>query len=180
MMGNDNKLSYKDENDPEDFLDNTQEKQKELEQKCEEYLLGWKRALADYDNLKKEIVREKKSLQEFILIDYLERLFPIVDHFAKAIQYKPNDVSKEIEYWFQGILCVESQLRELLKELGVKSFGQEGDLFDAHQHEAIASRSDPLKEEGVILEVQQVGWKREEKVLRPAKVIINKISDSDS
>lgn len=153
--------------------DEQQEKQS-LEELCQEYLLGWKRALADYDNIKKNLVKEKVEMRRAVAEEFVLSLLPVMDNFDQAIKHKPFGMGAEIENWLTGMLCVQNQLQDLLKELGVEPFGCEGELFQASFHESVGSRPDRTKHEDVIIEVQQRGWKMQEKVVRPAKVIVNR------
>ena len=141
---------------------------------CEEYLLGWKRALADYDNIKKNLVKEKGELRRAVKEEFILSLLPVVDNFDQAIRHKPKDVSAEVENWLVGILHVQNQLNDVLKELGAESFGRAGDPFDAQNHETVGSHFDKEKSEDAIIEIQQRGWKMGEKLIRPAKVIVNR------
>lgn len=145
---------------------------------CEEYLLGWKRALADYDNIKKNLVKEKGELRRAVKEEFVLSLLPVVDNFDQAIRHKPKDVSPEVENWLIGILHVQNQLNDVLKELGAESFGRAGDPFDAQYHETVGSHFDGEKSEDAIIEIQQRGWKMGEKLIRPAKVIVNRAPNS--
>lgn len=164
-------------------IDSTQE---ELEQKettpkeqdcnkCEEYLAGWKRAFADYDNLKKDLVRERVEIRARAREDLGQQLIAVLDNFDQAAKFQPQEVSKEVQTWLTGLMYVRTQLETVLQELGLEPFGEAGTLFNAHLHEAAAQRSEPEKSDQEILEVSQRGWKMGDKIVRPAKVVINNI-----
>ena len=50
---------------------------KELEKKCEEYLHGWKRAMADYENFKKQSEKEKEEFAKFAGMNLIMSLIPV-------------------------------------------------------------------------------------------------------
>lgn len=142
--------------------------------KCGEYVAGWKRALADYDNLKKELASERTSMYHAAVERTGEQLIPVLDNFDQAFRFKPDGLDEQTERWLQGVLHVRTQLDSVMQELGLTPFGSVGEAFDPHQHDATAERSVDGQASGEILEVQMRGWKRGDRVLRPAKVIVNK------
>ncbi len=150
--------------------------EEELQKQCEEYLVGWKRALADYDNLKKDLGREKEELRNYVKEQMAEQLIPVLDSFDQVNRHTPAlNVTEEdalkFQNWLNGVRQVQSQLEVIMKNLGLETIATTG-LFDPTMHEAVGGRKDDGKEDGAILEVIQTGWKLGEKVIRPAKLII--------
>ncbi|MBU4315338.1 nucleotide exchange factor GrpE [Patescibacteria group bacterium] len=158
-----------------------QENSQEACKKCEEYLQGWKRALADYENLKRDLDRVKDENRQRIRIDLAFDLLPVMDNFDIAVGHVPDlsacdEVTrKSIDVWLQGVTFIKKQFEDVFAELGIEQI-KATEKFDQELHEAIEERSDKQKEEGEILQVIQNGWKIGERILRPAKVIINKIN----
>ena len=141
---------------------------------CEESLAGWKRALADYDNLKKDLAREREQIREALLEREAHDLLPVLDNFDEAVKFTPDSVPNEAKKWLQGILYVRTQLEEVLKRKGFEPYGQVGEAFDPNLHDAAGHRQEADKVVNTILEVVRRGWRQEKKIIRPAKVIINK------
>ena len=151
--------------------------EKTIEQQSEEYLAGWKRALADYDNLKKDLGREKEEAREYLKEQMAHELIPILDSFDGVNRHTPAlNVSEEdalkFQNWLNGVRQTQAQLESIMRNMGLTLVATTG-LFDPTQHEAVGARSEEGKEEGAILEVVGSGWKLAEKIIRPAKVIIN-------
>ena len=140
---------------------------------CEEYLQGWKRALADYDNLKKEFASARSGMYQSAVQQTAQQLIPILDSFDQALRFKPEGLDKQTESWLQGILYVRTQLESVMKEMGIEPFGTIGDSFDPHQHESSSEETREGTPAGVVLDVLQRGWKRDQSILRPAKVIVS-------
>ena len=141
--------------------------------KCDEYLAGWKRALADYDNLQKDLARERTELRARLKEDVAHQLIGVLDNFDQAAKFKPEGLSKELEVWLTGLMHVKSQLEGVMRDLGLESYGSVGETFDSHLHDAGGERTQEDKADHEILEVVQRGWKFGERIVRPAKVIIN-------
>lgn len=142
-------------------------------EKCDEYLAGWKRALADYDNLQKDLARERTELRARLKQDVAHQLIGVLDNFDQAARFKPEGLSKEGEVWLQGLMHVKSQLEGVMRDLGLESYGSVGEMFDAHLHDAGGERTEEGKADHEILEVLGRGWKLGDRIVRPAKIIIN-------
>lgn len=142
-------------------------------QNCDEYLAGWKRALADYDNLQKDLARERTEIRAHLKEYVAHQLIAVLDNFDQAEKFKPEGISKELEVWLTGVMHVRSQFEGVMRDLGLESYGSAGETFDAHLHDAGGERTEEGKADHEILEVVQRGWKLGEKVVRPTKVIIN-------
>ena len=76
----------------------------------------------------------------------------------------------------QGIELTLQQLRQLLRQHGIETQESVGQPFDPHQHEAVSLRHNRAQPDHAILEVLQRGYRRGEKVFRPAKVIVNDLT----
>ncbi len=149
---------------------------KKIKDQLEEALTGWKRALADYDNLKKDLVREKDQMRKHEREDLVQQIIPVLDNFDQALKFQPKGLSNEMKNWLQGIMHIRTQIEDVLKGIGVTTFGQEGEVFDPNKHEANSEETDKTKEDQIILKVNKRGWVLGEKIIRPANVTVNNIT----
>lgn len=143
----------------------------------DEYLDGWKRAKADYINYKNEQEKRGKELAQFASYAVLFQLVPIMQHFRKAFACMPNDFKNN--EWVKGIEQISRQLREVLKTLGAEEAESTvGKPFDPALHESIGQEQrDDIADSAVSQEIE-AGWTLHGKPMIPARVIINKISES--
>jgi molecular chaperone GrpE len=141
--------------------------EKTSEQLCQEYLDGWKRALADYENIKRDLAKEKIEMRRGATINALETMMPAIENLELAVKQLPAD------NWAKGFQAVHAQFVEALKQLGGERYGQIGETFDSALHEALGEKIDEQASEQTILEVLSPGWKIGDYIIRPAKVIIN-------
>ncbi len=139
---------------------------------CEDYKTGWQRALADYDNLQKNMTRERMGMREGVRESFVQSLLPVVDNFDQAVKFAPADIPENLKAWMQGVMYVQQQFTDAFKELGAESYGEVGDMFDPHLHSAAGEKTEEEKTPGEILEVLQRGWKVGNRAVRPANVII--------
>ena len=150
-----------------------------LQIKCAEYLSGWKRALADYENLQKQNSSARDDDRRRVRSNLAEDLLPVVDNFGYVTKHVPDisecpdDFKKKFDTWFQGIGHIERQFAEAMKNMGVEAIPSVGTAFDPNLHESGGSRNEPGKKEHEIIEELIKGWKIGDVVLRPAKVIVN-------
>lgn len=139
---------------------------------CHEYKDGWQRALADYDNLKKDLSKERDQMRSSMIEYVCHELLPLIDNFDQAIRFVPEDAPEGMKGWIDGVRHVRAQFTDVLSRLGIESFGEVGDAFDPNKHESVGEQEGGKS--GTIAEVTSLGWKKGEKILRPASVVINK------
>ncbi len=149
----------------------------EHNEKCEEYLAGWKRAQADYQNLKRETDQQKAEFAKYANERLLEELLPAIDQYAMVLKYQPStegltdDQRKQWDNWLIGVKAVWSNWEHVMQMTGLKLIPADK-TFDPQHHEAVGTESVEGKASGEIIRITQEGWMLNGKVLRPAKVII--------
>lgn len=147
-------------------------------EKCDEYLAGWKRAQADYANLKKEYEKTRVEIAANANENLLYELLPAIDHFEIALQHLPDilslpeDERVKLQSWLTGITAVKQLWEQTFKEIGLENIDATGE-FDPSKHEAVGQEENKTKPNHAILKIIQPGWMFNNKVLRPAKVIVN-------
>ena len=133
---------------------------------ADEYLNGWKRAKADYLNLKKEMEAQNKEIREWLSKIFLLPMLEIMDNFDRAGTLDA------------GIENIKKQFQDFLKANGVEEMKVVGEKFDPLKHEAVESveGGPPAQagESGRIIEEVRRGYLVNGEVLRPAKVKVYK------
>jgi molecular chaperone GrpE len=133
------------------------------------------RVSADYANFQK---RSPKQIADSVAYEkkaILRSLLPAIDNFEHALSHASAGGDQTLDSIVKGIQLVFDHMMEALKAHGVKRIEALGQPFDPNLHEAMMRRSDPDKEDNTVLEVYQAGYTMGEQVLRPCKVIVNKI-----
>lgn len=145
---------------------------------CEEYLNGWKRAKADYINYKNETEKRRDEMAGFALMTTAAQFIPLLDNMKKAFQHLPDEL-KENE-WARGIEQIGKQMKEIMKGLGIEelSEGVVGAVFDPGKHYAVGEERIDTHEDQVITQEVSPGYTFRGSVMVPAKVIVNKKSNS--
>jgi molecular chaperone GrpE len=130
------------------------------------------RTLADWDNYRKRMQREKEDAIKYASEGLLEKLLPVIDNFElglQAAQSSPNASSI-----VQGLTMVLSQLQNVLKEAGVEPIEAVGKPFDPNFHEALGDRPTTEYPEGTVMSQTRKGYKLKDRLLRPAAVFVAK------
>ncbi|SDN58690.1 molecular chaperone GrpE [Desulfonauticus submarinus] len=130
------------------------------------------RTLADAENLKKRLAREKEEFCKFATSTLLEDLLPIIDNLELALSHsqKQNECASLTE----GIEMTLKMFRDVLKKYGLIPVGEVGEKFDPNIHEAMAQEEREDMEEGMVCQMYQRGYKLHDRLLRPARVIVSK------
>ena len=152
----------------------------ELETKREEYLAGWKRALADYDNLKRDLSRERDDIRRYATMRATEGFLGVLEHFDQAMKHEPDLSScddatkKQLASWLSGVTHIRTAMAEELKLFGLEPLEPEvGSAYEPKTQESVGSRKEENSPPDIVLEVVSRGWKLGEKILRPARVVIS-------
>ncbi len=139
----------------------------ELEKQAQDYLAGWQRAQADYQNLRKRMSEEENQARQSAEKSLLHDLLAVVDNFNEAYKHLPTDLAENS--WQKGIEHIKNQLNGFLENQGVKKIEALGKIFDPAFHEAVAE-VESEQENGTIVEEVKCGYLYHDQVLRPAKV----------
>lgn len=137
----------------------------ETKAKADEYFEHLKRNMAEFDNYKKRVLKEKESLYSTITSDIVSDLLPIMDNFDTALQAEATDASFK-----EGMQMIYNQLVETLKKLGVEEIICLNKTFDPNLEEAVMHIEDENFGEKEIVEVFRKGYKIGDKVVRHAMV----------
>lgn len=141
----------------------------ELTAKCEEYLNGWRRAQADYQNLVKETDLRKIEFIRYANEDLIGEILPVLDNFKIAFRQIPE--AEKDSAWVVGFSYIKKQLEDVLKNHNVEEIKTVGTQFDPVEHEAIEHIQRDGVKSGEIVEERQAGYKLNGKVIQPAKVV---------
>ncbi|HBU27580.1 TPA: nucleotide exchange factor GrpE [Candidatus Uhrbacteria bacterium] len=152
--------------------------QKTSDQLAAEYLAGWQRALADYENLKRSSSQERMEFARYANTALIQDLIPTIDYFDAAMRQTPNTercdeaTQKEMQNWLLGMQHVQKLLLDKLTEQGLIVLEPTG-IYNPNEQESAEERESD-QPEGTILQVLQRGFKLFDKLIRPARVVVAK------
>ena len=118
----------------------------------------------------------KELLQQIIEQDDI--MTRTVEHFKTLPEvgfFTLNDYRQKFASWQKGYEISAQKWQKLVKSSGVYATGKVGETFNPLYHEAIAIKSETGKNNNAILETETLGYLRGQKIVRRAKVVVNKI-----
>lgn len=149
-----------------------EEKIKELEKELKNYKDAYLRKNAEFNTFvtrkNEELEREKKTVLEKFLIKLLE----IKDDFELSLQHAENS-----EDFKKGVEIIVSKLNNLVINEGVKELPVEGE-FNPEIHDGVAIGENYDLQNNHIIQFFTKGYKFNNKVIIPAKVMVNKIQQN--
>lgn len=176
-------MKTKPKNEPSETNSETEPESKEQEQQpvneldtcrqqAQEYLAGWQRAQADYQNLQKETAKRISDSVKYGTEALLMQLLPTVDHFKYAFKGIPADERESS--WLKGIEHIQTNLMKVLEEHGIEVIKTVGEVFNPELHEAIEEVEVDGGVSGQIAEEVATGFCLNGKVIQCAKVKVIK------
>ncbi len=133
----------------------------------------YERLAADFENFKRRTRQDGEARAVSQKDSFIVELLPALDNLERALA---SDAAGGSPQFRQGVAMTLRQLLHLLAQHGIETEESVGQIFDPRRHEAVSQRNDPRRADRSILEVFQRGYRRGEKVFRPARVVVNDLT----
>ena len=142
-------------------------------QKEKDELFGkLQRLSADYANFQKRVPKQIADTTAYEKEKIIKTLLPILDGFERTLQN--THAAENVDTLMKGVRIIYDQMIGVLKSNDIEQIKTVGEKFEPFLHEAMLQRFEQSKEENIVLEELQKGYKLNGRVIRPARVIINK------
>ena len=129
------------------------------------------RSVADMENYRKRIGREKQDIIRSAAAGVIESLLPVLDNMKLGPQAADNHPeAKDVTIGFK---MVDDQLKKTLSEQGLEELIPDGDTFDPNLHECIAHQPSDEIEEDKVIQTVRAGYRLNERLIRAANVIVS-------
>ena len=136
--------------------------------KSEEYLNLARQIQADFENFRRRTIEDLKQARFSGQASVIEAFLPCLDTFKEAKKsISDPDVLK-------GVEMIENKINDALAQIGVEKIISIGEKYNPHIHNVIAVLNVADKDDDIILDEYQAGYVLNGKVIRYAKVIVNK------
>ena len=159
------------DNDSKGLKENLNE-EKSIEEKLSEAQEQVLRTLADSENLRRRLEREKEDLGNYIISNFAKEILSVVDNLKRAInsiEQKKED-ENALSTFVEGIELTEKQLISSLEKFKINKINTVNKPFDPNLHQAMFEVEGEGSELGKISEVIQDGYTIGDRLLRPAMV----------
>jgi molecular chaperone GrpE len=123
------------------------------------------RTLADFENYRKRVDREKSDFYKYALQEVLKELLPVLGNFDRAL-----DHAEDGDDFHKGVLLIYKQLVDTLRKHGVKPIDESGVKFNPNIHEAVMREEDASVPSHTVTSILQKGYFLHDRLLRPALV----------
>jgi|TARA_B110000116_G_C16775317_1_gene555464 molecular chaperone GrpE len=132
------------------------------------------RLKAEFENFRKRKNKEISSLLQYDGESIIKEVLPIFDDLNRVVASAENANLENENSLIDGINLLISKIDRFLELKNIEPFGTEGDILDPQIHDAMLTQKDEKNEDDVILSVFEKGYKYHDKVIRHAKVVVNK------
>ncbi len=149
-----------------------QAEKEKAEKECRDYLDGWQRERAEFQNYRRRVERDQAQDKLNITGQVIKKYLVILDDLERALKSRPTQ--GEGAAWSEGVELIYRKLQTILENEGVERIPAETQVFDPTIHEALTHEDSPDHESGQVIEVVQQGYKIGDRVLRPALVRVAK------
>lgn len=123
------------------------------------------RTLADFDNYRKRIDREREDERRYATFDIMREFLAVVDNLERALAADGSDQDLKV-----GVELILRQMKDLMKSVGVERVEAVGEEFDPRYHEAVTQHQDPEVTTPTVSAELQAGYLMHDRLLRPAVV----------
>lgn len=137
------------------------------------------RAEAEMQNVRRRAERDVENAHKYGIEKFLASLFPVVDSLEKAVEAvaeASGEADKE-EAVFEGVKLCLKMFHDVLAKEKVEIVDPHGEPFDPQYHEAITMIAHDEMEPNSVVTVVQKGYKLNERLVRPAMVVVSKAAD---
>jgi molecular chaperone GrpE len=143
---------------------------RERADKADAYLDLAQRTQADFDNYRKRMTREVRAAEARGIGKLARELLPALDNLERALAAVAT--ADPDHHLSQGVRLLSAELSAALGRSGIQGFSPDGEVFDPSEHEAVAQQPVEGAESGTVVQVLQSGYRLNESILRPARVIV--------
>jgi len=139
-----------------------------------DYYEKYVRLSADFENFRKRTEREKAAFLAYGKKDFVEKLLPAYEVLLRQEKNLDKDEKKADANLVGGIKMILGELKKAFESEGIKKMDVVGKPYDPQTAEAIAVIPANPEQDGIVLEEVQMGFLMDDKVLRPARVVVGK------
>ena len=143
----------------------------EAEQRAADSDDKFMRAAAEMDNLRRRLERDVSKAHRYGIEKFVENVLPVIDSLEKAEELAKEQEDKAMH---EGLELTMKLFLDMLKKSDVEQLNPVGETFNPEMHEAMSMQEDGKTPSNSVIAVFQKGYKLNDRVVRPARVIVAK------
>lgn len=152
--------------------DNVEELVQEEKKPAEDFKEKYFYLAAEMQNMQRRFDKDKEDLLKYGSEKILKDMLDIVDNLERTLGFIKTDEDVKVKNIVVGIEMISKMFLDSLQKHGLKVIEALGAEFDPHFHEALAQQPAEGKKHMEVIEVHQSGYTLNDRVIRPAKVIV--------
>lgn len=149
----------------------------QLKKDLAEYKDKYLRSLAESENARKRLQKEKQEMIQYALQNVIVDFLHPIDHMENALKFT-QQMSEDVKHWGIGFQMILSQFKDVLSANNVTPYLSEGKPFDPHRHEAVETVATSDFPPGTVVEESLKGYTMGDKIIRPARVKVTKAPEA--
>lgn len=164
---------HKDEEKLESPDKNADSLEAQLEQAQAKATENWDhflRSKAEMDNLRRRNTKDVENAHKYGIEKFVTELLPVVDSMAMGLEVKEASA----ESLREGMVLTMNMLKKMMEKLGIEEIDPMHEKFDAEKHQAMTMQPNPDVEPNTVIAVMQKGYSLNERLIRPAMVMVSK------
>lgn len=135
------------------------------------------RAHAEIQNLHRRLERDVAESQKYGITKFARDIVTMTDNFDRALSSVAPEATTDnpaLSGLLDGVRMIEKEFQTVLGKHSVQRLDPANELFDPHKHQAVMEKDDPSVPAGTVIQVFQAGYEIDDRVLRPAMVVVAK------
>lgn len=160
---------------PEDAMETLRADMDAMEKKAREHWEQFLRTQAELDNLRKRTERDVQNAHKFAIERFARELLPVKDSLELGLQ-SSKDNDSEAAKMQEGVEMTLKMLAQVFEKFGLNEINPVGEPFNPELHQAMSTQPNDEMPPNSVVSVMQKGYVLNERVLRPALVIVSKAS----
>lgn len=161
---------------PEKNADSLEAQLEDAQAKATENWEQYLRAKAEMDNLRRRNTRDLENAHKYGIEKYVSELLPVLDSMVMGLAIE--DASAESLR--EGMKLTMNMLEKMMEKLGIEEIDPLNEKFDADKHQAMTMQPAADVEPNTVIAVMQKGYALNERLIRPAMVMVSKAVDEQS
>jgi len=160
-----------------DSIEELQAKLTEAEQQAQE---NWEKLLrtnAEMDNLRRRTERELENAHKYALERFAQELLAVRDSLEMGVAAADQEEAS-VEKIREGTELTLRMLESAMDKFNIQQINPEGETFNPELHQAMSMVEMPDKEPNTVINVMQKGYLLNDRLIRPAMVMVSKAPES--
>jgi molecular chaperone GrpE len=133
------------------------------------------RAKAEMDNLRRRNTKDVENAHKYGIEKFVTELLPVMDSMAMGVGVEEATA----ESLREGMVLTMDMLKNMMEKLGIEEIDPMNEKFDAEKHQAMTMQPNPDVEPNTVIAVMQKGYSLNDRLIRPAMVMVSKAVETD-